>query len=233
MGSSESKEAGARLQNATLGRTTFPQEFNIYYENLSSSLKFNLGEQKGDSWNVLTFPQGWFGDLILYSTSSTKSDPLAVITSASKMGKSDAVELAPLQPGDPTMRGQMDSISHGGWAFSAPVPGGGSERFEWRDSKSAAVRSLGESSHGWELVRLNHREEVVAVWAEKKLALSVSKAATFRWVGSGAGGQLGPIFSVMAVATFLRIWQKRMQIYMKGGIAAGAASSVGAAIAVS
>lgn len=240
MGSSESKESGSRLQNATIGRAgdSFPTELNLYFETLSTKLKLNLGEHKDQPMSVLSLPDGWWGDMILYSSTDTKSDPLAVVRAAGKLSKHDAVEVAPIKLGGPVIREQMEVASRGwtgaSYTFQAPVEGGRNETFEWRNSKSAEVRELGESHNGWELVRMDGRgDEVVAVWAEVKLKLALSKTASFRFVGRGARGELGPIWAIMAVTTFLRIWQKRMQIYMRGGIAAGASSSVAGAAAIS
>lgn len=233
MGSSESKESGARLQNASIDRATFPSDLNLYYQSLSATIKLNLGEHKDQPRNVFSLPQGWYGDMILYSTPDAKSDPLAVVRNAGKFGQHDAIEVAPVSPGAPVIRQQMEYFSRGwmvGYSFSAPVANGDIEKFEWRNSKSAEVKNLGESSHGWELVRLDHKEEVVAVWAEVKLKLAMSKTASFRFIGSGVGGQMGLVWTVMAVTTFLRIWQRRMQIYMKGGIAAGTSASSAAVL---
>lgn len=236
MGSSESKESGARLQNSSISRAAFPPEFNLYYESLSTGLKLVLGEHKDQPCNVFSLPSGWYGDMILYSSASAKSDPLAVVRNAGKVGQHDAIEIAAVKPGMRTIQEQMEYFSRGwmvGYSFAAPVgPEAHREHFEWRSSKSSEVKDLGESSRGWELVRLDNKEEVVAVWSEVKLKMALSKTASFRFVGSGVGGQMGSAFTVMAVTTFLRIWQRRMQIYMRGGIAAGAASSAAAVTVV-
>lgn len=220
MGSSESKESGARLHNANLARATFPLEFNLYQENLSTSLKLILGEHKNQPTNVVSLPQGWWGDMILYSSSSSRSEPLAVVKNAGRLSKHDAIELASLTPGAPVFREEMKYFLRdwtSGYSFSCPIPNSGNERFEWRSSKGSEIKDMGGSSHGWELVRLDCKDEIVAVWSHTKV--SMSKVASFRFVGSGASHQLGPVLMVMAVTTFLRIWQKRMQITMGAAVA--------------
>lgn len=100
------------------------------------------------------------------------------------------------------------------------------EKFEWRRAKKHELECLGESSRGWKLVRLpeNYDEstkkdsverEVVAVWAEAKILKSgFSKIAKFQFRNTGAAGELGDVWVLMAVVTFTRIWQKTMQAVM-------------------
>jgi hypothetical protein len=232
MGCSESKEEGVCLENASIARATFPTEFNLYYESLSNGMKLVLGEHKDQPSHVFSLPSGWYGDMVLYSSPNPKSDPLAVVRDAGKVGQHDAIETAAVKPGMGTIQEQLEYFSRGwmvGYSFACPVgTEAHREHFEWRSSKSSEVKDLGESSQGWELVRLDNKGEVVAVWSETKLKMAMSKTASFRFVGSSVGGHMGTAFTVMAVTTFLRIWQRRMQIYMRGGIAAGASSSAAA-----
>lgn len=49
-------------------------------------------------------------------------------------------------------------------------------------------------------------KEIVAVWALNTASLSMTKAFKFQFMGSGALGQLGERWEVMAVVTALRLW---------------------------
>ncbi|KAK4457557.1 hypothetical protein QBC42DRAFT_291459 [Cladorrhinum samala] len=113
------------------------------------------------------------------------------------------------------------------------------ERFEWRRSRGAEVKAVeGGSGWGLKLVRmgpgsadLGHAsasddgedregpdgpdgrtsdgKEVVAVWADA--GMSLSRMGTLEYRGSGATGELGLAWSVMAAATCMCLWQLRQQ----------------------
>ncbi|PTB62563.1 hypothetical protein BBK36DRAFT_1128735 [Trichoderma citrinoviride] len=114
------------------------------------------------------------------------------------------------------------------------------ERFEWVSSGGKEVKGLHEWGRGWKLRRvagsqaaayadkawedekdegdaaayeyekLQADKEVLAVWAD---ANGFSKrAAKFEFVNSGATGELGEAWRVMAVVSFVRVWQRYMQI---------------------
>lgn len=87
------------------------------------------------------------------------------------------------------------------------------ESFEWRRAESSELKHLGESGRGNKLVRLigcDGAEETVAVWAAGSTFGSMTKAAKFEFVGSGATGELGDSWALMAVITFLATWQRGM-----------------------
>jgi hypothetical protein len=65
-------------------------------------------------------------------------------------------------------------------------------------------------------------KEVVAVWANPG-TLSFSKLGHFEFRGSGAIGELGTLWSIMAVMSCMCIWQKSMQSAITTGVVAGAA----------
>lgn len=228
MGATESKEIESKLRRSTCASASFPTEFGLFYSTLSGGLKLSLGQQKDQPFYILSLPNGWYAEMILYAGTSASADPLAVVRNTGKVGQHDAIELAPLRPGMPLIHEEMKFYSHGWqarYSFAAPVgPDGHRERLEWRSSKTGEVQSLGEKSSGWELVRLDNKEDVVAVWSEAKLKMSLHHTATFRFVGAGADGQMGIGFAVMAVTSFLRIWQRTNRTYVSSGIAAGVAS---------
>ncbi|KAH0495855.1 hypothetical protein TgHK011_009383 [Trichoderma gracile] len=63
----------------------------------------------------------------------------------------------------------------------------------------------------YEYERLQEDNEVLAVWADAK-GLNLKKAAKFELVNSGATGELGEAWALMAVVSFVRVWQRYMQI---------------------
>ncbi|CAI4213873.1 unnamed protein product [Parascedosporium putredinis] len=65
------------------------------------------------------------------------------------------------------------------------------EWFEWRRSHGDDVRSVGQASSGWKLIRLGAGEEVVAVWADNKNWMSMSKVGELQFRGNGATGRWG------------------------------------------
>ncbi|KAK6825101.1 hypothetical protein PG989_013156 [Apiospora arundinis] len=98
------------------------------------------------------------------------------------------------------------------------------ERFEWRHSRGSEVKALDRLNSGWKLVRIHSEadgvggtrrardqgassdgKELVAVFAEVS-GWSTSKVVKFKFLGSGATGEMGTRWSVMAVMTALRIW---------------------------
>lgn len=126
-------------------------------------------------------------------------------------------------------------LIHEAYMFSAPVGNNGGvrrEKFEWRRAHKHELKYLGESSRGWKLVRLpeNYDEntkkddverEIVALWAETKTFKSgLTKASKFQFLNSGATGELGDIWALMAVVTYTRVWQKMMQVVMGSAAAA-------------
>ncbi|KAH6604341.1 atp synthase alpha chain precursor [Trichoderma cornu-damae] len=109
------------------------------------------------------------------------------------------------------------------------------ERFEWVSSGSKEVKDLHEWIHGWKLRRVEVKGagkvadsdvddgadgdqatndsapgEILAVWADS--SKSLRKAAKFQFINSGATGELGEAWALMAVITFVRVWQRYMQV---------------------
>ncbi len=229
MGATESKEVQGRLQGATLEKAAFPVDFSLYYHTIKGGLKLAIGEHKDQPCNIMSLPSGWYGEMILYSGATPQAAPLAVVRDAGKLTQYDKIDLAPLRSGQEVLQEDMKYFSRGwniGYKFASPVGDGvQKEDFEWRYSKGDDVKELGERSRGWELVRLSNKDEVLAVWSEvSRTKLAWSKTASFRFVGPGATGAMGAAWSVMAVTTFLRIWQRRARTTVGAGIGAGAAS---------
>ncbi|KFG86991.1 hypothetical protein MANI_024786 [Metarhizium anisopliae] len=224
MGSAESKQIEGRLLTSSLGKTNFNKSFNLYYESMRHGLKFVIGEHKNEPSNIISLPGGWYGDLILYNGPGTDSEPLAAVKYGNKMGTFDEVRLPPKEPGQGLIKEEIRCRRNGmNFAYTFAVAVGESgypEKFEWRSSKTEEVKELGEMSRGWKLVRLNHGDEVVAVWSWTKLRWTVNKGAAFKFTNSGATGELGNVFAIMAVASFIRHYQKEIQASINAGAAA-------------
>ncbi|GAB0139925.1 hypothetical protein EsHS_00000563 [Epichloe bromicola] len=141
------------------------------------------------------------------------SDPLAAARYGNMMGTYDTVRLPPEALGGEIrkedIRGRINKMS-AAYSFAAAVGQTGyPEKFEWRSSKTDELKELNQMSRGWKLVRLNNGEEIVAVWTYAKW--SMTKVAAFRFTGSGASGELGAVFTTMAVMSFIRHYQREMQ----------------------
>ncbi|KAF7560786.1 hypothetical protein G7046_g3360 [Stylonectria norvegica] len=135
------------------------------------------------------------------------------------------------------------------YCFSMEVGTGPSrqvERFEWRRSRGSEVKSLGRSSWGWKLVRVgveiagvpapadtsklpgyeavdgwtSDGKEVVAVWADASKT-SMMTIGEFEYRGSGATGELGALWRLMAATSSLCIWARTSQI----GVSASTSSA--------
>lgn len=117
------------------------------------------------------------------------------------------------------------------------------ERFEWRKSRGNEVKQLDKLNSGWKLVRIHSEadgvggtrrardagassdgKELVAVFAEVS-GWSTSKVVKFKFLGSGATGEMGARWSLMAVMTALRVWD--MQNGLSESAAATAAGATG------
>lgn len=134
-------------------------------------------------------------------------------------------------------KGLMDVFS-----FAVPVPQREGEkttrrieRFEWVGTGGKEVKDLHEWTRGWKLRRVvasyadayadsdeekdngdvstyeNTDGEILAVWADAT-GMSLGKAAKFEFINSGATGELGEAWALMAVVTFVRVWQRYMQV---------------------
>ncbi|KAH9884159.1 hypothetical protein F4778DRAFT_787930 [Xylariomycetidae sp. FL2044] len=120
----------------------------------------------------------------------------------------------------------------GGGSSSSSSSSSRVERFEWRHSKGAEIRDMDVISYGWKLVRLDgparsggggggkraEREvgltsdglEVVAAWGHD-INWSMTQDWKFRFLGSGATGELGDRWAVTAVISSLKIWHLEYQ----------------------
>ncbi|KEY68498.1 hypothetical protein S7711_08351 [Stachybotrys chartarum IBT 7711] len=223
MGSSDSKVS---VSSASPG-ITLPVAFNLYYKR-SWGLKFRLGEHDSAIVYSAGLPLGWNGDLIVYGGPSSDDAPLAAVRWASARGDS-AVTLPSPAPGVPQIVEELrnnSSMLHTSHQFTIAVSAGPfpqPQKFEWRQASSDELEPLGESSRGWKLMYGN---EIVALWANASIGRHVSKTARFMFVNSGATGEFGQTWALMAVVTFLRLWQLQMQSLMTSAASGNAITSV-------
>ncbi|KAK9424664.1 hypothetical protein SUNI508_03540 [Seiridium unicorne] len=231
----------------------FPNTLGMYYQKAVRIPTFNLGETEDQPALAVTFHSSitLSGNpyLILHSTADPESPPLAIAEKAGRLGHRAEITLPALSghDSDEATAEEMSahvSITSVAYAFSVETRPGYREKFEWRSSKGSEVRALSTDKHavGRKLVRLDTEadgvggtravrdqgatsdgREVVAVWADNP-KWSGNRAGTFQFLGSGTAGQLGERFSVMAVATSVRIWEMMNEASMHSA----ATSSLGA-----
>jgi len=208
----------------------FPPRFNIYRAGWGAS--FILGEHQDQPLYCVRSHTGWSGnpDVVLHNGPSESSPPLATANKET-WSTSMTVELPPVRVGDWQATSTTEYVTSQGmtslrYTFEVEVGTGGAsgamkplrEAFEWRHSRGYEVHSLGAGAGpGYKLVRLSGRgaggtvagdgNEVVAVWAD--YGLSLSKVLCFGFLGSGATGELGERWAVMAVITALGIWDQQ------------------------
>ncbi|KAF2756992.1 hypothetical protein EJ05DRAFT_477212 [Pseudovirgaria hyperparasitica] len=185
------------------------------------------------NWGILGKPL-----LTLYERFDKNSAKLGIVRYSGVLGKHSMIEL-PAKGSGEQHDGSDDDENHSSDAekvqlrmkigfpacrfeFTMPVAsekGTRDERFEWRGSKGAEVKELEAWKYGFKLVRLDSDEvtssssngEVVAAaaWPGK---MSLTQLAKFKFLGSAERGELGEMWAVMAVMSFLRI----MQIHAEG-----------------
>ncbi|KAF4953455.1 hypothetical protein FSARC_12378 [Fusarium sarcochroum] len=272
MGHSDSKLIPAPQLSPEGASKGIPPVIRITYQKSWTKLvcfariSLNLGEPNAEPMYSISFPKGLYGDIILHNGPNIESPPLARSTKDGNCRTDYAISL-------PTLSGngvQEEILRRpqgmkGRWWFGIQVGNGPDqhiERFEWRRSRGAEVKSVGQSSWGgYKLVRLgnaNHKEEyysssdedlpedsnrnsgegftsdgkeIVAVWGSASCYKSFSGVGEFQFRGSGATGELGTIWALMAVMSCMSIWQKAQRDAATAGAAASSSSSSSAAAA--
>lgn len=240
MGGAESKAAHQKLHEATLAGVSFPNTLELCYESSWKKIQLSLGEASSEPLYTFNLPEGWWGDLIMYNGPTLQHPPLAAVRNTGKSGMGNAVTLPPLGPGQEVLEEKMVCRSKGlmdVFSFAAVVEAreGGKttrrvERFEWVGSGRKEVKDLNEWLHGWKLRRVQAASgadededeaanqvpagEILAVWADASSIRSMKKAAKFQFLNRGATGELGEAWALMAVITFVRVWQRYMQVVM-------------------
>lgn len=100
------------------------------------------------------------------------------------------------------------SIKFDNFNFTCPV-GGAQEQFEWRSDN--VLKPVEGRPYERTLVRMRNGEEVVGRWTDDRAPEKSAKLGTFQFEGSGATGELGAYWALMAVMTLLRISQVKWE----------------------
>ncbi|KAL7818585.1 hypothetical protein V8C26DRAFT_428114 [Trichoderma gracile] len=236
MGGAESKEAHRQLRSASLNGVTLPDSMELSFDPSWSKFKLHL-LNSASSEPVYTFnlPEGWWGSLFLHGGPTVDHPPLAAVRNTGKSGMGNLVTLPPLEPGPGghggddlapekgldghlvrfewvSTRGKEVKDLHGwgrGWKLRRVAANYHSDAYADKDWDED--RDDEEDAAAYEYERLQEDNEVLAVWADAK-GLSIKKAAKFQFVNSGATGELGEAWALMAVVSFVRVWQRYMQI---------------------
>jgi hypothetical protein len=188
----------------------FPTTFNVYASGMGFR-SFHIGEHQDQPLYAIELHTWTRGpNIVLHNNASQDSPPLAEIKVSGFRANIDVTLPALLTPGSsppPAERAVAATGLHQRWNFGVEVGGVGGggqrEQFEWRHSRSDEVKSLGGS--GFKLVRPSRGEEVVMVITEPGSSMTKQLRLAFR--ASGATGELGERWAVMAVATALGVWE--------------------------
>ncbi|KPM35587.1 hypothetical protein AK830_g10985 [Neonectria ditissima] len=250
MGNSRSKVAPNPQISAETASRGLPQTFRLSYKKgLSLKIVCYLTDPGTDVTYALSVPDAWYGGLILHDGPSIDHTPLATVT---REGKGDmdfginlpALESAGIAGGKEILR-YMGTFKKEIYWFGTQVGEGDNrhiEKFEWRHSRGSEVKSIGQSGSGWKLVRLGSSiagegnnevadrgdgftkdgKEIVAVWADGKAFKSISNIGEFQFRGSGATGELGTLWGLTAMMSYLCIW---LQTMLQASVASGASAA--------
>jgi hypothetical protein len=264
MGNSDSKLVTEDLQDIpTVIRMSYQNSWKKYA--CFTSMNLSLGPPDAEPMYTLSFHKGLYGDISIHKGPSPDSPPIATSSRIKKYHDDYLITLpSPLGNGihEETLR-RPKGLKGRFW-FGCLVGDGSEqrvERFEWRRSRGAEVKSVGQSKWGgYKLVRLgstNIKEEeyssseedlaegssnsgegytsdgkeVVAVWGNASCWKTMSGVGEFQFRGSGATGELGNMWALMAVMSCMSIWQKVQRDNATAGASASSASSSSAAVA--
>jgi hypothetical protein len=213
----------------------FPPAFNLYCEASLKHYIFYIGGEKTQKLYAVSLHIGIFGkpDLILHDGPESSDQPLATVKNDGMLSRHSIVKI-PSFPGSKLDNIHEDLRFHYGLksttcTFSIPIEYDAEvyvENFEWRQSHGDEVKALSGWPLGMKLVRSRNgtperkggkrkeREigessdgnEVVAVWAFHAKP-SMTKIGMFQFLGSGATGELGEHWAIVAIVSVFRLWQ--------------------------
>ncbi|MCJ1372299.1 hypothetical protein MMC20_003522 [Loxospora ochrophaea] len=220
---------------STPANSYLPSAFNFYSPCGFTSVAFRLGEHKNQPLYAITLPKNLHNELILHTGPDSHSPVLAKTTYDGKLGQHHMITL-PVHRGPGSEDCVQEQLRYTGnlksarYSFQAPVgqdKHARLEKFEWRRSHGDEVHNLANATKwGWKLVRLDHEpaeghsngsetsdgKEVVAIYADVS-KLSMSKVGEFQFLGGEANGELGEVWSLMAVITLAAIWCRDCKMY--------------------
>ena len=208
-----------------------PQSFSLFYTK-GLRWRFYLGREKGQPIYAVDMPMNEWGDVILCDGPDESAPHIAVSRHVSAVKGLVKFWLPPMGMGrgdghdgpiceELRLRGQMISEKY---TFAILVGGGGGsghgdaqgplpEKFEWRPAgRLSKIPGMGSMATTYELVRLATGETVAKFSSGTSGGLR-SKLASVEFLGSGATGELGGPWALMATMSFVRIWQRFFQSY--------------------
>ncbi|GAB1320951.1 hypothetical protein MFIFM68171_11161 [Madurella fahalii] len=244
MGHAESKAVIPQFPAESTAKG-LPRRFIAAYKKSWTEIAVTLSDPDSEPAYVVTLDQGWYGNMTMHSGPTVDHQPLAAVKPGGRMRQDFSITL-PALPGEGS-EGRTEvlryvvSLRREMFWFAMEVGEGRSrrlEKFEWRRSHGSEVKSLGKGGWGWKLVRVGNDmsesyageeidradgltsdgKEVVAVWAN--ITATLTKIGEFEFRGSGATGELGQQWSIMAAVSCMCIWQKSMQTTITTGTAA-------------
>ncbi|KAI5462860.1 hypothetical protein BGZ63DRAFT_422277 [Mariannaea sp. PMI_226] len=190
---------------------------------------------------IVNLPHGWYGDMVLHGGPTINHPPLVTATSEGRREEDFAVNLPAIETAGIEGRREIvrhvlnlkKDVFWFGFRTGGQDESCYPEMFEWRHSRGDEVKKLGQSSTGWKLVRLGSGgrpeeydsqqgtvhvdgftkdgKEVVAVWAHGKTFGNVKNMGEFHFLGSGATGELGLQWSLMAIMSCFCVWLRTTQ----------------------
>lgn len=204
----------------------FPFTFSIFFVESRKDKKTDYyvlateDTQRVSPFKAISFHGGMAKHSItLHSGPTANSAPLALAGIEKRFHSTSIIALPALAAGPGGAINQVERLKYQGslmnpeMPFSVAVGMPGSthqhtETFEWRSDP--VVRGKPEKSLKRRLVRLSSStetgEDIVAIWIDE-LIPEKSKLGTFCFQGSGATGELGQYWALMAVMTSIRISQ--------------------------
>lgn len=218
----------------------FPRECVFTYR-LSHSHSY-LGAKRNEPLFLVKTPRLLMGtgDILLLSGTDKLDTPLASAGSLkirSSTTCASHVRLKPRLGGSFTQPMDIDVTvgTENKYKFTIPVgPANRAETFEWRQSTGELVRSLaGGFQYGMKLVRLDgpaggsngQDGKVTVVGGDGKPIVAVFAAmrpqannAKFHFMNEGATGELGEVFELAAMISFIRLFEFQLS---QGGVAIG------------
>lgn len=239
MGQTESKASKITpTVSPETAQNVIPQRFVATYKKSWTKLSVYISEPDSDPLYIVDCALGPHGDMVMFNGPTTEHAPLANVKYTGKWGADFKITLPELD-GRPSheeiLRYKANFKTERYW-FAMEVgngPNRRAEKFEWRRSHSSDIASLGRSKWGWKLVRLGYDapesetpaqesqdgadgltsdgKEVVALWADSKMMKSLTTIGEFEFRASGATGEFGRLWALMAMLTRMCIWQKEVQ----------------------
>lgn len=195
----------------------FPISLGMYYAGAGpdyKSQRFYLGSEDDGKLYALTFHDAYgLHQMTLYSTPEYKAPLLGLALNETRLGSGATITLPPTSSSSSTGEQGGNRVEKLKYNFQRSthsftvVVGRGTdartETFEWRDDKKPKPKIR-------RLTRIAPEGlEIVAVWKEGSVPNRQRRLATLEFFESGATGELGELWTLMAVVSALRVCQSQ------------------------